>query len=396
MLSIEEARDEASGFTPKPDLVCLSHLRWDFVYQRPQHLMSRFARDRRVFFFEEPVHGEGLARLEIVERPGGVRVAVPHLPAGLSPEETEAAQRDLLLRLFVDHGITEYVLWYYTPMALAFSEGLTPSAVVYDCMDELSLFRGAPPALVEREAQLLQRADLVFTGGQNLYEAKRERHPDVHAFPSSIEVEHFGRARRTSSGEPEPEDQAALPRPRLGYFGVIDERIDLDLLAAVADARPGWQIVMVGPVVKIDHATLPRRANLHYLDMKPYGELPSYLAGWDAALMPFARNESTRFISPTKTPEYLAGGRPVVSTPIRDVVRPYGELELVEIAEEPAAFVAAVERALARWGESGTEREDWLKRVDELLVKGSWNRTWRHMSDLIDAVVERGRGADGR
>ncbi len=261
-------------------------------------------------------------------------------------------------------------------------------------MDELSLFRGAPPVLVQREAQLLQRADLVFTGGQSLYEAKRERHSDVHAFPSSIETEHFGRARRVSSGvseTPEPGDQAAIPRSRLGYFGVIDERIDLDLLAAVAEARPDWQIVMVGPVVKIDPATLPRRENLHYLGMKSYDELPSYLAGWAAALMPFARNESTRFISPTKTPEYLAGARPVVSTPIRDVVRPYGELDLVEIAEEPADFVAAVERALARWGEGGTEREDWLRRVDELLAKGSWNRTSRHMSDLIDAVVERGR-----
>jgi glycosyltransferase involved in cell wall biosynthesis len=390
----QEAKNEASGLASKPDLVCLSHLRWDFVYQRPQHLMSRFARDRRVFFFEEPVPSadiEGPPRLEVHERPGGIRVAVPNLPTGLSPEESEAAQRNLLHGLLADHGITDYVLWYYTPMALAFSEGLTPSAVVYDCMDELSLFRGAPPVLVQRETQLLQRADLVFTGGQSLYEAKRERHSDVHAFPSSIEAEHFGRARRPVSEGADPRDQAAIPHPRLGYFGVIDERIDLDLLAAVAEARPDWQVVMVGPVVKIDPGTLPRRANLHYLGMKSYDELPSYLAGWDAALMPFARNESTRFISPTKTPEYLAGGRPVVSTPIRDVVRPYGELDLVEIAEDAPGFVAAVERALARWGEGGTEREDWLRRVDELLAKGSWNRTSRHMSDLIDAVVERGR-----
>lgn len=387
--SHQKAKSEGPGLTSKPDLVCLSHLRWDFVYQRPQHLMSRFARDRRVFFFEEPIHGEGPARLEVSERPGGIRVAVPHLPHGLSPEDAEAVQGELLHGLLADHGITDYILWYYTPMALAFSEGLTPSAVVYDCMDELSLFRGAPPVLVNRETQLLQRADLVFTGGQSLYEAKRERHPDVHAFPSSIEAEHFGRARKAETSD--PADQAAIPHPRLGYFGVIDERIDLDLLAAVAEARPDWQIVMVGPVVKIDPETLPRRANLHYLGMKSYDELPFYLAGWDAALMPFARNESTRFISPTKTPEYLAGGRPVISTPIRDVVRPYGELDLVEIAEEPVDFIAAVERALARWGEGGTEREDWLRRVDELLAKGSWNRTSRHMSDLIDTVVERGR-----
>jgi glycosyltransferase involved in cell wall biosynthesis len=389
----KEAPQVMPGLAPKPDLVCLSHLRWDFVYQRPQHLMSRFARDRRVFFFEEPVFfdpiiEDGPARLDIGERPGGIRVAVPRLPHGLAPEEVEAAQRDLLQGMLAEHGVSDYVLWYYTPMALGFSDGLAPAAVVYDCMDELSLFRGTPPALLERERRLLELADLVFTGGQSLYEAKRERHPAVHAFPSSIDAEHFGRARRPA---PDPADQAVIPRPRLGYFGVIDERIDLDLLAAAADARPGWQWVMVGPVVKIDPESLPRRSNLHYLGMKSYDELPSYLAGWDAALMPFARNESTRFISPTKTPEYLAGGRPVVSTPIRDVVRPYGELALVEIAEDPEAFVAAAERSMRRFGEGAPEREEWLAQVDEFLARGSWSRTFRHMSDLIEGAVLRRR-----
>ena len=401
MQSLEEVDEavpgEAAGPAVRPDVVCLSHLRWDFVYQRPQHLMSRFARHRRVFFFEEPIwdeRGDGPPRLEVGERPEGVRVAVPHLPAGLSPEAAEEAQRGLLLELLADHDVADYVLWYYTPMALGYSSGLAPAAVVYDCMDELSLFRGAPPALLELEARLLALADLVFTGGQSLYEAKRDRHPQVHAFPSSIDAEHFGRAR---AALPEPPDQAAIPRPRLGYFGVIDERIDLDLLAAVADLRPDWQLVMVGPVVKIDPESLPRRANLHYLGMKPYAELPSYLAGWDVALMPFAANESTRFISPTKTPEYLAGGKPVVSTPIRDVVRPYGELAMVEIAEAPADFAAAVERALARHAagiEGGSERASWLQQVDEFLARGSWSRTWQSMSDLIDAAVQSRR--DGR
>jgi glycosyltransferase involved in cell wall biosynthesis len=397
MQPFEEATQPVTGLAPKPDVVCLSHLRWDFVYQRPQHLMSRFARDRRVFFFEEPMFGEdaGAARLDISERPGGIRVAVPRLPRGLSPEEVEAAQRDLLQGLLADHGVTDYILWYYTPMALGFSEGLEPSTVVYDCMDELSLFRGAPPALLDRERRLLELADLVFTGGQSLYEAKRERHPAVHAFPSSIDAEHFGRARRPPVAG-EPADQAAIPHPRLGYVGVIDERIDLDLLAAAAAARPDWQWVMIGPVVKIDPESLPRRSNLHYLGMKSYDELPSYLAGWDVALMPFARNESTRFISPTKTPEYLAGGRPVVSTPIRDVVRPYGELGLVEIAEDPESFVAAAERAMARCGEGAPEREEWLRRVDEFLAGGSWSRTFRNMSDLIDGATLSRRGrSDG-
>lgn len=366
----------------RPDLICLSHLRWDFVWQRPQHLMSRFARDRRVFFVEEPIWEDTEPRLEVGERKGGVKVAVPRLPHGLTPGQADAAQAELLRRMLEEHEVTEYVLWYYTPMALPFAEGLEPLAVVYDCMDELSLFRGAPRELVDRESRLLSAADLVFTGGQSLYEAKRERHPRVHPFPSSIEAEHFRQARADCE---EPGDQRHLPRPRLGYFGVIDERIDLDLVAALADARPEWQVVLVGPVVKIDPGTLPRRSNLHYLGMKEYADLPLYLSGWDVALMPFARNESTRFISPTKTPEYLAGGRPVVSTPIRDVVRPYGEAGLVEIADGPEGFVAAVERSLLKTA-SG-HGEDWLDRVDELLSRGSWSRTWREMSDLIDEAV---------
>jgi glycosyltransferase involved in cell wall biosynthesis len=387
--------NETTGAPPldeptRPDLVCLSHLRWDFVYQRPQHLMSRCAAGRRVFFFEEPVWDgpEGEVRLEVAERPGGVRLAVPHLPPGMPRGEAEAAQAGLLRALLDEHEVTEYIFWYYTPMAVAFTEGLQPAAVIYDCMDELSLFRGAPPELVEREARLLAQADHVFTGGQSLYEAKREKHGSVHAFPSSIDTAHFAVARAQEPGD-EPADQAAIGRPRLGYFGVLDERIDLDLLAGLADARPDWQIVLLGPVVKIDPETLPRRANLHYLGMKAYADLPRYLAGWDVALMPFARNESTRFISPTKTPEYLAGGKPVVSTSIRDVVRPYGELGLVEIADDPASFAAAVERSLAL-AASPMERAAWLQRVDELLAHGSWTRTWQQMSDLLeDAVAAR-------
>jgi UDP-galactopyranose mutase len=386
-----EAVVPAPGEERKPDLVCLSHLRWDFVYQRPQHLMSRFAQERRVFFYEEPVIDgqEGgpprLPRLVTGERPGGVVVAVPHLPPGLSAEESEAAQARLLRELLASFAIDDFVLWYYTPMAVAITSGaadladLSPRVVVYDCMDELSLFRGAAPELLAREERLLAAADLVFTGGQSLYEAKRDRHPNVHAFPSSIEAAHFARAREA---QPEPPDQAAIPRPRLGYFGVIDERLDLDLIAALADARPDWQIVLLGPVVKVDPAHLPRRGNLHYLGMKAYAELPTYLAGWDVALMPFARNEATRFISPTKTPEYLAGGRPVVSTSIRDVVHPYGELGLVEIADEAGEFEAAVRRCLEG-------REDrWLERVDELLAGSSWDETFRCMSDLIDAAAD--------
>lgn len=367
------------------DLVCFSHLRWDFVFQRPQHLLSRFARERRVFYIEEPVfEAQGEGRLELRRRPEGVWVAVPHLPEGLSDTEVCSAQRALLGALFAERGIHDFVLWYYTPMALPFSshlfsDHLEPLATVYDCMDELSSFRGAPTALGQLEGELLARADLVFAGGRSLYEAKRQQHRSVHAFPSSIDYAHFARARAPLG---EPADQAGIPYPRLGFYGVIDERLNLDLLAGLAAARPAWQLVMVGPVVKIDPESLPRGANLHYLGGKTYGELPGYLAGWDAALLPFARNASTRFISPTKTPEYLAAGKPVVSTPIRDVVNPYGQRGLVRIADTVAGFVAAVEAALA-----DPDREAWLERVDTFLAQTSWDHTWAEMARLISERV---------
>jgi UDP-galactopyranose mutase len=363
-----------------PDLVCLSHLRWDFVYQRPQHLLSRFARERRVFFVEEPVFDNGPMRLDITERRCGVRVVVPHLPADLLSEVAiEAVQQGIIDRLFADQGIREHILWYYTPMAVSWTRHLQPLAVVYDCMDELSAFKGAPPALRTREAELIGRADLMFTGGQSLYEAKRDLHKSVHAFPSSIDAEHFAQARKITT---DPADQSSIPHPRLGFFGVIDERLDIELLDAVAKARPHWHIVMIGPVVKIDPLDLPRRSNIHWLGAKDYQQLPEYLAGWDVALLPFARNESTRFISPTKTPEYLAAGKQVVSTSIRDVVRPYGEQGLVQIADTVEDFIKAVETALA------VDAQSHLSRVDAFLAHNSWDRTWAEMALLIEHAVK--------
>lgn len=358
------------------DLVCFSHLRWDFVFQRPQHLLGRAARERRVFFVEEPVPSDGAPRLVIEPRANGLQTVVPALPDRLSEVERDRATGGLLDRFLLDEGVGELVTWYYTPMALGFSGHLRPSVTVYDCMDELSGFAGAPPDLRRREAELFRRADLVFTGGASLYEAKRHQHRAVHCFPSSVDVAHFARAR---AGLPEPADQAGLARARLGFYGVIDERMDLELVRGVAAARPDWQIVLVGPVAKIDPDALPRLPNLHYLGARSYDDLPRFLGGWDVALLPFARNEATRYISPTKTPEYLAAGRPVVSTPIVDVVRPYGDLELVRIAETPAEFCWAVEQALR---EDPAERQ---RRADALLAGMSWDRTWRSMADLIDA-----------
>ena len=363
-------------------LICFSHLRWDFVFQRPQHLMSRFVTRNRVLFWEEPIFSPEAteAGIEIRTCPtSGVMVATPCLPAALDRGRQSAALKRLL-----DTVVARYdrpiVRWYYTPMMLPFSEHVPTECVVYDCMDELANFKDAPPELLPLEARLLEQADLVFTGGYSLYEAKRDRHPNVHPFPSSVDVVHFGMARRPGD---DPADQAALSRPRLGFCGVIDERMDLRLLEQLADAHPEWSIILVGPVVKISEADLPRRPNLHYLGSKSYAELPDYLRGWDIALMPFAINEATRFISPTKSPEYLAAGCPVVSTPITDVVRHYGDLEAVEIAHTPEAFILACESAL-NLGRSG---KGWRDDVDAVLAEISWDRTFGQMRDLVDAAV---------
>ena len=338
--------------------------------------MTRCARDRRVFFFEEPVVQPGTAPRLQIDRTAAVTVVVPHLPERVT--DRDAVQRRLLNAFIASERITEYVFWYYTPMALTFSDHLTPLAVVYDCMDELSAFKGAPTTLTAREASLMRRADLVLTGGQSLYEAKRHQHPNIHPFPSSVDAAHFARARQIVD---DPGDQAPIPHPRLGFFGVIDERMDLALLEGVADARPDWHLVLLGPVVKIDAASLPQRPNIHYLGSKAYNDLPHYLAGWDVALLPFARNEATRFISPTKTPEYMAAGKPVVSTSIRDVVRPYGQQGLVRIADDAPSFVRACAAAMA---EDATKR---ATRNDAFLRQTSWDGTWTRIRRLMDDVI---------
>lgn len=368
----------------KADLICFSHLRWDFVFQRPQHLLTRCAKQRRVFFIEEPVYCNGSMRFDVREAEGGVHVVVPQLPDGLRSEiAINAVMKEMTRQLMIDHDISEYVFWYYTPMALTFTDQFNPIATIYDCMDELSAFKGAHSLLPQLEKKLFRCADLVFTGGQSLYEVKCKQHHSVYAFPSSIDKKHFGKARNAVA---DPDDQAHIPHPRLGFFGVIDERFDAELLDQVAAKRPDWNFVMIGPVVKIDPAFLPQRSNIFYLGSKKYDELPQYLAGWDIALLLFARNESTRFISPTKTPEYLAAGKPVISTSITDVVRPYGQLKLVEIADHPDEFIQAAEKIL-----SATDRSEWLARVDAFLEDVSWDKTWAQMSDLIDSVVDKRR-----
>ena len=341
--------------------------------------MSRFARNRRVFFFEEPVfEGDTIFLRSSVCPETGVVILTPVLPCGLSAQAVAHHQKELLGTMLRENRITTYINWYYTPMAREFTFDTHPVATVYDCMDELSCFAGAPPAMRKNELALFQEADLVFTGGATLYESKRKQHSSVHLFPSSVDVPHFANAR---SIHQDPPDQSPIPQPRLGYAGVIDERMDLALLAQVASRKPDWHLVLLGPVAKIYPDALPRAANIHYLGLKHYADLPAYFSGWSAGMLPFALNESTRFISPTKTPEYLAAGLRVISTPIRDVVSPYGDLGLVSIARNADEWIAQVQSFL-----SIPASPEWHTRVDGFLSQSSWDKTWHRMNGLLEDV----------
>ena len=356
------------------NLVCFSHLRWDFVYQRPQHLLTRFQKaGNTVYYIEEFVWSPDPDHFTTTLSEDGVRIIVPFLQEGKEGDVNKRLAR-LTDEIFGHFRIDAFTTWYYTPMALNYTRHLKPERLIFDAMDELANFKFAPEGLKELETELMTKADVVFTGGHSLYDAKKHRHSNIHAFPSSIDKAHFMQARLPQE---QPADQAGIAGPRIGFFGVVDERFDIELLRGIAAMKPDWQFVIIGPVVKIDPATLPQASNIHYLGGKSYNELPAYISGWDAALIPFALNESTRFISPTKTPEYLAGGCPVISTAIRDVVHPYADEKLVEIVNSPESAIAALSYLLKM------DKTAWLKKVDAFLENISWEDTWSAMNDEI-------------
>jgi UDP-galactopyranose mutase len=372
-----------------PVLLVFSHLRWDFVFQRPQHLLTRLAERWHVLFVEEPMPCSGSGHLQLTRVAPRIDVLVPYSPvkaAGFHDDQIAGLQRMLRAHLRRE-GLRPEVTWLYTPMALPLAEALGAHCLVYDCMDELSAFMGAPLQLRQRESALFKRVDLVLTGGPSLYQARRDLHPHVYCVPSSVDVQHYAPAQLdpdSEHGRAARMLQGHLPAPRLGYFGVLDERIDLALVARLADAHADWQIVMAGPVAKIDPASLPQRANLHWLGMQPYARLPHLLAGWDVALMPFALNEATRHISPTKTLEYLAGEKPVVSTAIADVIGLYGHA--VEVAVDGGDFVHACERVLAENEEARCRRmHDTLATV----ALQSWDHSARCVLELVVAALAR-------
>ncbi|MER1953956.1 MAG: glycosyltransferase [Desemzia incerta] len=364
------------------DMSIFSQLRWNFVYQRPQHLIGRMTKEYRTFYFEEPEDIENYRSNEntptnyhhyISEE--GVNVIVPLVKAG--DMDNAPLLEKIVKQVHEDFSIEQDIFWYYTPMAMAYTSFFNPKITIYDCMDQLAAFKNAPQNLISLEKELFKKADLVFTGGRSLYKAKQKNHDFVYCFPSSIDQHHFKRA---ATNLPDPEDQKGIPHPRAGFYGVVDERFDTDLLKEISSLLPNWSFVVVGPTAKIDPATLPQAENIHYLGIKKYAELPRYLANWDAAIMPFALNESTKYISPTKTPEYLAAGKKVVSTAVHDVVHPYEDLNLVSIARSSAEFADQLRNTLV-------ESPQWEAEVEAYLKDFSWDDTCKQMNKLITEKV---------
>ncbi len=384
-------------------LIVFSHLRWSGVYQRPQHLLSRFAKHIPVIVIEEPVllsnSNEKPSFRETSD--GNVTVLTPLLPDSSTSQFGFCKETNRIISRLIEERFPRSswwggqrfgsgsahshkpVVWYYTPMALGALPGsIDPGLVVLDAMDDLASFRNAPRELRDQEEAMLRTADVIFAGGPSLYEARRHRHPSVHCFPSGVDARHF--ATGAESMAPAA-DIAALPGPVLGFHGVLDERIDFDLIAKVADSRPNWSLALVGPLAKIEESDLPRRPNISYLGRQQYADLPSFLAGFDVAILPFALNEATRSISPTKTLEYLAAEKPVVSTAIADVVSLYGNV--VRIASDPADFITAVEAALA---ESGGDRRRRHARAQAHLLEHDWDAIADGMADrMIETVTAR-------
>lgn len=380
-----EQRNESHATAQRPTILCLAHLGWDYVWQRPQHILSRLSRHYRVIYVNEPYPVSPAQartpRLRPVARDNGLTAWQPLFP---DDDEVLGNWRNTYLRLVQQLGPGRpLILWFYTPTPYYFLDHIKPDLVVYDVMDDLASFQGAARDLREREAKLLPQVDVVFAGGRSLYRSRRDSHPRVLLIPSGVEPDHFAAALAPDT-ELAPEI-ADLPRPILGYIGVIDERIDLALLDAVAAQHPEWSLVMVGPTAKIEADALPQRPNIHYLGKKPYARLPEFLKSFDVCLMPFALNEATRAISPTKTLEYMAAHKPIVSTAVPDVVANWSDV--VRIAEGAHRFAAAVNAALQ---ETAAQRRRRIRAEEAHLAQNTWDAIAEKMKQQIDALLPQG------
>lgn len=363
------------------DIICFARRRWNTLFHRPQRLMSRFAQEHRVFYIEEPVYDAESNHFEVQQVSNlSLWIVVPHLSATATDHQNKICG-ELLDDLIKNFDIRKYITWYYTPLALRFSKHLAPLALVYDCMSDVQGSASASSELIVCEHELLHKADIVFAAGYGLYETMRNRHHNIYAFPNSIDKEHFHGARMVTEELPE---QAAIPHPRIGFHGIVDECVDVKLLTTLAEQRPDWHFIIIGPIAAANTESLPSKPNMHFLGAKEYDIVPRYIAGWDVGIIPYAHNDHTKYLHPCKTMEYLAMGKPVVSTSIYDVVVPYGKKGLVLIADTVPVFIAAIEKALAMRG-----IKQRVLKADRFLSNISWDKTHRHMYILIEAVIER-------
>ncbi len=371
------------------DLIVASHLRWSFVWQRPQQLLSRLACHRQILFVEEPVYIDSASEDAVPELEQVADNITVLKPQVMRPEREGtpiwedhaniARQVRYAMRLL---RIRDRALWFYTPLPEFLLHAVEPDLMVYDVMDELSNFKFAPPQLRQQEARLLRRADVVFTGGASLYEAKLPFNPNTHLFASGVDEAHYATACDDATAVPEAVSR--IPTPRATYIGVIDERLDYDIIRAMAESRPEVHFLMVGPVVKVDPGSLPKAPNLHYLGQQAYKDLPCILKGSQICLMPFAMNDATKFISPTKTLEYMATHRPIVSTPVRDVERFYSDI--VYMAHDSEEFTAQVDAALREAPEERARRQ---MREDKILAEHSWDAIADNMNRLMETAYAR-------
>lgn len=363
---VESLQDHAQYY----DMIVFCHLRWQFVYQRPQHIISRMSETIKILLIEEPLRdheNESLGNLMVINEK--LHVLQPNV-------DTIESIASVIPSYVKNKNIS--VGWFYSASFCPLLESIHFDTIVYDCMDELSLFKGAPEHLIDQEKYLMANADIIFTGGKSLYESKKQFHSNVHCFPSSVDEQHFAQALNNISI---PADIGDLPAPIVGYYGVIDERIDLQLLQETAQKLPNVSFVMIGPLAKIDYSDLPKEANIHYLGMKTYNELPYYLKAFDIAMMPFALNDSTKYISPTKTLEYMAAGKPIISTKIIDVVRDYSScVSLIETSDE---FSNAITSLLEKANRLSMETE-----YQKILKKTSWDTTTNQMKSIIKSFAK--------
>ena len=366
-----------------PPLLAYSHHRWESVEPRPRNVLSRLAGSRRVLFIEEPIGGAAADAWDRVARDRNLTICRPRLRGTVQGFALEVHERlaGLLEALVTVEGIGRHTAWLTTPLAYPPARTLAPDVIVYDCMENLAARRDAPCEVGELEERLLRHADLVLTGGSSLHRACRERHPNVHCVPNSLDVTHFRRGR---TGQPTADEYADVPRPRLGYCGVLDERIDFELLSAVAAERPTWSISLVGPLDGVDAADLPRRPNLRYVGARLFAELPRHVAAWDLSLLPWRLDETTRAMGATAALEAMAAEHPIVVTPVRDVVEAYEDI--VHVAEGAEAFIAACERALAA---TAAERATRTARMRSVLATTSWDHTARRIEEHVRHVEDR-------